>query len=367
MIKPVSGACNMRCRYCFYADVMAHRQTKTYPRMTLETLETIVRRAFRYADGAVSFAFQGGEPTLIGLPYFQALVRFVREYNIRRQPVRYAVQTNGYDLPDEMIEFFARERFLIGVSLDGVEETHDRTRISASGEPTFQTVLETTRRLAAHGVDFNILCVVNAYVAREPRRVFEALAPYGYIQFIACLDGFDEAHTEHSLDAESYLEFLKVTFDLYHAAHKRGKPVSIRNFDNYIGILLGMPPENCAMGGRCAENYLIESDGSVYPCDFYVLDAWRLGNILETPFQRLGASALAKKFRADSERVPDACKQCRWYPYCKNGCKRERDPDTGLNKWCACNRRFFAYAHAGMLEIAEMIRRREEQALRGKR
>ena len=131
MVKPVSGACNMRCRYCFYADEMTHRKASVYPKMTGELLDTMVRRVIRTADSSVHFLFQGGEPTLIGIPFFEELVRLERKYNTQRLKITNAVQTNGYDLSDEMIAFFAKEQFLVGVSLDGTDETHDMLRPDA--------------------------------------------------------------------------------------------------------------------------------------------------------------------------------------------------------------------------------------------
>lgn len=343
----------MRCRYCFYTDVMRNRATPCYPRMTLETLETVVRRAIHYAEGSLSIAFQGGEPTLAGLDFFKALVEFEHKYNARNLQISNSLQTNGYDLSDEMIRFFAREHFLLGVSMDGDAWAHDRMRRDASDAPTYARVQDTAERLRAAGVAFNVLCVVNAHVAGRPAETFAALKKYGYLQYIACLDGFDGARREYSLSEESYLHFLKVSFDLYYAAFRRGEPVSIRNFDNYIGILMGMPPENCAMLGRCGQNYLIESDGSVYPCDFYVLDAWRMGSILQTPFHRLEKSETGARFRQASVRVPEKCRGCKWFFLCRNGCRRERDPETGLNRWCGVFRQFLEYSYGRMCRMAE--------------
>ena len=272
MVKPVSGACNMHCAYCFYSDVMSHRKTHVYPHMSEQTLEILVQRVFRYADNQVSFFFQGGEPTLAGLPFFEALIRFEQIYNVRNLPVFNAVQTNAYALSDEMISFFARENFLLGVSLDGDRFAHDHLRLDQSGLPTFDRVCTNLNRLTHAGVEFNILCVVNKYVAQRARDVFENLAPYRYLQFIACLDDFDGHKTNYSLTEQSYLHFLKTCFDLYFEAFQAGRPVSIRCFDNYLSILLGLPPESCAMFGECGQYLLIEADGSVYPCDFYVLD-----------------------------------------------------------------------------------------------
>lgn len=356
MVKPVSGACNMRCKYCFYTDVMQHRETAYYPRMTLETLETLVRRAIRFADGPISFAFQGGEPTLAGLDFYKALVEFERKYNTRGIPIDNSLQTNGYDLSNEMIEFFAREHFLLGVSLDGDSLAHDRMRIDHAGVPTFTRIQNTLERLECANVDFNILCVVNEYVARRPKETFEALKRYRFLQYIACLDSFDGSRTDYSLTSESYLSFLKQSFDLYYEAFRAGSPVSIRNFDNYIGILMGMPPENCAMNGRCGQYYLIESDGGVYPCDFYVLDEWRLGNIVKTPFNRLSRSETGRRFMENSIVLPEKCRRCKWLRLCRNGCKRERIPETGLNRWCDVFSTFLAYAFPRMQEIVQLLR-----------
>jgi len=358
MIKPVSGACNMRCRYCFYADEMNHRKSSVYSRMTNELLDVLVRRVIRSADASVHFVFQGGEPTLIGLPFFEDLVRLQRKYNMRGLKISNAVQTNGYDLSDEMIAFFAKEQFLIGVSLDGTDETHNLLRPDAKGLPTSAVVRKTIERLHAAGVSVNILCVVNSEVAKHPKEVFSALAPYEYLQFIACLDGLDGEKRDYSLSCEAYLAFLKATFDCYHQAYLDGHPVSVRNFDNWVAMLMGMPPENCAMVGHCGPSLVIESDGSVYPCDFYALDHWKLGSISQDSLKRMLGSDREKAFLEESLPVPDACRACRWYRLCRNGCKRERDPETGVNRWCSVHAAFLEYAYPRMKKMAEQLKKR---------
>jgi len=357
MVKPVSGACNMRCRYCFYADEMNHRKSSVYPKMTGELLDGMVRRVIRSADSSVHFLFQGGEPTLIGLPFFEQLVALERKYNTRGLKISNAVQTNGYDLPDEMIAFFAREQFLVGVSLDGTNETHDLLRPDAKGLPTSAVVRKTIDRLRAAGVSVNVLCVVNAEVAKHPKEVFSALAPYEYLQFIPCLDGLDGEKRDYSLSSDAYLSFLKAMFDCYHQAYLDGHPVSVRNFDNWVAMLMGMPPENCAMVGRCGPSLVIESDGSVYPCDFYALDKWKLGSIAEDSLRHMLGSDREKAFLEESLPVPDACKDCRWYSLCRNGCKRERNPETGLNRWCSVHTAFFEYAYDRMHQMAQQLKK----------
>ena len=260
-------------------------------------------------------------------------------YNGRHLPVQYALQTNGYAVSDEMIAFFARHGFLLGVSLDGIALVHDAQRIDAAGQPTYERVRAALNRLKAAGVSFNVLCVVSEQAAAHAREVYEALAPYRYVQFIPCLDALD-GQTQQ-LSSEAYLAFLQTTFDLYERDWRRGHPVSIRSFDNWLQMLLGMPPESCAMNGVCSLQYVVESDGSVYPCDFYALDEWRLGNLNETSLLRMARTDTAKRFVEVSRAVPEACRECRWYRLCRNGCRRERDPQTGLNRWCSVMQRFW--------------------------
>lgn len=362
MIKPASSACTMRCRYCFYADVAENRQVYSHGQMSLNTLDTIVRRAMSYADGYISFSFQGGEPTLAGIDFYKELIRLEKRYNSRKLPVHHAIQTNGYKLDDDLLQFLVDNNFLIGVSLDGTADIHDKLRLGADGKGSFAHVTKTISRLQELGAQFNILTVVNSYVARHGAECFRALAQYGYLQFIPCLDPFDGQHFDYSLNAADYGHFLKETFDLYYAAFNTNKPVSIRNFDNYIGILLGQPPETCGMCGRCGGYYLIEADGGVYPCDFYVLDQWQMGNINDSSFFRLEKSPLAQAFRDISVPLDKKCSQCPWFSLCRGGCRRDREPFTGdipsLNQWCESYQAFFEYAFPRMREIAETLKDR---------
>lgn len=355
MIKPVSGACNMRCRYCFYTDVMNRREVHMHPRMTLETLETTVRRVMAYADDSVVFVLQGGEPTLIGLPFLEAMVRFQRMYNPRRIRITNALQTNGYDLSDEMIDFFRKEDFLLGVSLDGDAIAHDAMRPDVQGRGTYTRVMQTVERLEKAQVAYNILCVVNDHVASRPEETLDALFRFGHLQLIPCLDELDGTKRDYALTDEKYLRFLTAAFDRYEAAYRAGRPVSIRNFDNWIGMMMGRPPENCAMGGRCSHQLVVESDGSVYPCDFYVLDEWNCGSINQSGVRKLLKSETAEAFIAPSIPVPDRCRVCRWYRLCRNGCRRERDPETGLFRWCGVMEAFFDHAAVRMARMAREL------------
>lgn len=358
LIKPASSLCNMRCKYCFYADVSRNRDTLSYGRMEEDTLETLVKRAFEYATGYAGFAFQGGEPTLAGLNFYRKLIELQNKYNTRNLPVYNSIQTNGYALNEEWAAFFAEHHFLVGLSLDGTKEAHNALRLDAKGEGTYDTVVRSTALLEQAGVDFNILCVVNNYVARHPQKVYNNLKKYRYLQFIPCLDDFDGEKESFSLTPQRYGTFLKTTFDLYYQDFMAGNYVSIRNFDNYVRMLQGYPPESCAMNGVCTCYFVIEGDGSVFPCDFYVLDQWKLGNVHRDSLSDLVRSQKAQEFVSMSRHRSDACMTCPYYRLCRGGCRREREPFTdnrpGLNRFCESYKILFSHGISRMLEIAGM-------------
>ena len=359
MIKPVSGACNMRCAYCFYADVAGHRSEPSFGAMSEGTLETLVRRAFAYADGAVTFLFQGGEPTLAGKDFYRRFLELQRRFNARGIPVQNSLQTNGYALDEEWCALFREGRFLIGVSVDGTRALHDECRVDAAGNPTHERVQENLALLRREGVEYNVLCVVDERVARQGEAVFRALAPHGFVQFIPCLDGFDGEKTARSLDAKTYGRFLIATYDLYERAIYAGKPVSVRTFDNWIAMLLGRPPASCGMSGRCGGYFLIEANGNAYPCDFYVLDEWLLGNVNDASFFKLAKSPTASRFLQESVPLPERCEGCEWLFLCRGGCRRDREPYAGglpsANRLCEGHRLFFSQRMGNMKRLAAHV------------
>ena len=371
MIKPASSLCNFRCAYCFYTDVAARREIPSYGIMSDETLMRLVRRAFAYAEGSVNFTFQGGEPTLAGKAFFRRFLELVRSYDRGRVRVNCAIQTNGWLIDEEWCEIFREGKFLAGVSLDGCRETHDTFRRNASGEGTWERVTENIRLLRRENVEYNVLCVVNRIIAERPRETFNALKSHGFVQFIPCLDDFDGQRSAFSLDALSYGRFLIETFDLYEECILNGHPVSVRTFDNWLSMLLGYPPENCAMSGRCGHYFLIEADGGVYPCDFYVLDKWRLGSINEKTFAQLDESPLEKEFYEASVPLNEKCENCRWLPLCRGGCKRDREPlcaeRPAVSRLCEGHRLFFESRHDRLEALAGRISRANQTLVQKKR
>ena len=364
LIKPASSLCNLRCRYCFYHDVASHRKTASYGVMKEALLETLVRKALQEAEGQCMFGFQGGEPTLAGLAFYQKLVQLQQQYNTRGVRIINTIQTNGMVIDDAWAAFLGKHHFLVGLSLDGTQEIHDRFRVDEQGNGTYHRVVAAAKRLKKHQVEFNILCVVNNDVARHAKQVYQNLKKQGfrYLQFIPCLDPFGEEmqkQQEFSLSLERFSSFLKATFDLYYQDFEKGDPVSIRTFDNYISMIAGYPPEACGMAGRCSCYFVVEGDGSVYPCDFYVLDRYRLGNIQRESFTQMMQSQTAQTFVEESRYIEEDCKTCRWLPICRGGCRRHREPfEQGhprKNIYCDAYRTFFDYAYPRMERMARKL------------
>lgn len=359
MMKPASGACNMRCKYCFYADVTDHREVKNYGKMSIDTLEAIVRRVFEIAETEAGFAFQGGEPTLAGLDFFEKLTELVSKYNEKNLHVSYALQTNGMLIDDKWAEFFTKNNFLIGLSLDGDKALHDGCRLDKKGDGTFSSVMKAAEIMTKHNTQFNILCVVTNFVARHGDKVYRFFKEKGfkYLQFIPCIDDFDMAEpTVYSLTPKRYGAFLKAVFDRYYEDYMKGDYVSVRLFDNYVGMLCGKAPEMCGMSGSCKANYIIEADGSVYPCDFYMIDPYRMGNVHTHSFSEMAESEAANRFVAESRFVDEDCKECEYGSICRGGCRRNREPITDgrlrKNVFCESYKEFFSYAGTRLVAIA---------------
>ena len=370
LIKPASGNCNMRCEYCFYCDEAAKRQQASYGLMSDETLKNVIRRSVIPAEGSCTIAFQGGEPTLCGLPFFEKAVEYARHYNRNGIRIDFALQTNGYGITEEWCRFFARNHFLIGVSVDGTQAIHDRYRRSGGGAPTYERVMQSIGMFEQYGVDYNILTVVHREIAENIRSVYRAYRARGwnYLQFITCLDPLGEprGRQPYSLLPETYGQFLTDLFDLWYADYLRRDAPFIRQFENYISICLGMLPESCEQRGSCGIQYVVEADGSVYPCDFYVLDEWKLGNFNQDRLIRIDERREALGFCPRSVNQPAGCRSCEWFSLCRGGCYRSRlepgEPDAGRNYFCPGYRMFFSRRAGTIREIADRIRQQNRSA-----
>ncbi len=348
MIKPVSGMCNMHCEYCFYRDEAQNREIGCYGRMSLETLKNIIRRTMLNSRGYAGYLYQGGEPTLAGLDFFRAAVEYQKRYNRSGVQVHNALQTNGYAISEEWCRFFRQENFLVGLSVDGTGELHDRYRHDLQGGGTYDRVMRTAELFDRYGVEYNILTVVTKDLAEQIETVYEAYRRRGwkYQQYILCLDPLGETGSrKYSLTPEQCGNFLVRLFEAWYRDYRRGRQPYIREFSNYVRILRGYPPENCAMAGACSVQNVVEANGNVYPCDFYVLDEYCLGNYNQDKYARIQECQAARDFTARSRRLSKRCRACDFYDLCRGGCFRNRVRESEGEGWenifCPGYRRFF--------------------------
>lgn len=358
LIKPASSACNMRCRYCFYCDVAAHREERRARVMGWDVADAIIERALAVApDAHVSFAFQGGEPTLAGLDFFRSFVARVEERRDRQQ-VSWALQTNGYLIDGEWAAFFREHGFLIGVSVDAYRDLHDSMRPDAHGAATYARVMGGVRLLRESGVDVNILSVLTSQMAAHPQRVFSFIKREGitHIQFIPCLPGLDDEHDAFSLGPREFSSFYRRLFDLWWRELGAGSYVSIWLFENIMQMALGQLPSQCGMLGRCAPQFVVESDGSVYPCDFYALDEYRVGDIRNDDLEAMATCEAMHAFLREPRRACSQCADCPFEGMCHRNCKRLNIAyyDEG---YCGL-REFLEYAYPGLQRVARMLARR---------
>jgi uncharacterized protein len=360
LIKPASGYCNMRCRYCFYHDEGNNRSRNNTMIMTGDTAGKLIASALEAAsDAGVTFAFQGGEPTLAGLDFFVFFTQEVKRQNKKNVPVSYAIQTNGLELDENWVKLFLDNHFLVGISTDGSMALHDELRPDNKGNGTWKRVTDNLKMLLDAGVDVNLLCVVSRQCADDPEGVYRNLRNLGvrYLQFIPCLDPIKEKRgsMDYSLLPSQYGDFLCRTFDLWYRDWIYGDYTSIRLFEDYVHLLMGLPSSTCATSGSCGSYLVVEGDGTAYPCDFYCLDEWELGNINTSGVDELLGAVKEKEFLEEGLNIPEPCLECEYRAICSGGCKRDweiLEDGTKVNYFCESFKALFKHALPGMKEIA---------------
>lgn len=368
LIKPASANCNMDCKYCFYKCLSSHREEYSKGFMKEETLETLVREAIAYADGSLTFAFQGGEPTLAGLDFFQKAVEMQQKYNNKKLQIENTIQTNGLLIDEKWARFLGDHHFLVGLSLDGPKKMHDRYRKDATGQDTFARIMHSVQLLEQYHVDYNVVTVVTNDTAKQASFLYKFWKRnhYPFVQFIPCMDEIKrqdgtQERSIYAVEPEQYGKFLCELFDLWYADFVAGEAMDIRMFSNLAQMAAGYPAEECGMNGCCNCYFVIEGDGSVYPCDFYCMDAWKLGTVNDG-FVQMKTSEKAKAFVEASRSVCAACQECPHFSLCRGGCRRWREPfvdgKPGLNQLCSAYRMFFAHAAERMERLGVYIRQK---------
>ena len=325
LVKPASGDCNLRCAYCFYLGKGA-LFGKGVHRMPVATLEAVTRKYLACPMETHTFAWQGGEPALMGLKFYREAVRLQKEHLPAGGRRANAFQTNGTLIDDEWARFFKDENFLVGVSIDGPQHLHDLRRRDIAGAGSHARVLRGLECLRRHGVDFNVLTLVSASNAGHPREVYRHLRELGvaYHQYIECVELDPAGRPQpYALKPGQWGEFLCAVFDAWWNAGDTRR-VSIRHFDSVLSRLAAGVPSTCPMGGFCCHYFVVETNGDVFPCDFYVEPARRLGNVLDGAFEAMAASDEYQNFGRGKDPRSAACSACRFLPLCMGDCPKNR-------------------------------------------
>jgi uncharacterized protein len=355
LIKPAGADCNLRCEYCFYlraGELYADEKRHVMPDAVLEA---VVGGLMGQRFPETVFAWQGGEPTLAGLDFFRKAVALQQQLGAAGQVVGNGIQTNGVLLDDEWCRFLRQYRFLVGLSIDGPEEVHNRHRINAAGRGAWDKAMAAASRMSAHGVPFNVLCVINADNVRMGADLCRWFLGQGfqYLQFIPCA----EAGSPYNVPPEEYGRFLCDTFDFW-SKEAVGK-VSIRDFDAMLAARVQGAPAMCVYGGRCDQYIVVEHNGDVYPCDFFVYPEERLGNVLDAPLESFVEDERYKAFAYRKDKVA-ACRGCEWRSWCHGGCPKDR-LSTGTvadpTPFCEAYKMFFRHAAPRFSALAKRVQR----------
>ena len=389
MAKPIGPICNLDCKYCFYLEKESLYPDKSNWRMSEQVLETYVRQFIEAQDvPEITFAWQGGEPTLMGIEFFRRVVELQKKYAGGKK-IANALQTNGTLLDDAWGEFFKAEDFLVGLSIDGPCELHDYYRVDKGGKPTFDLVMRGMELLKKHAVEFNTLCVVNRRNQKHPLEVYEFLKRHGsrYIQFIPLVERVGDGQTfgqgiarelfaapplpggrgapapvtPWSVEPLAYGQFLATVFDQW-VRHDVGR-VFVQIFDVMLGVWMGMEAALCVFRERCGKALALEHNGDLYSCDHYVYPKYKLGNVLEAHLADLVASPQQTQFGNDKfDTLPKYCLDCDVRFACNGECPKHRftmtpDGEAGLNYLCAGYKHFFKHIDLHMMTMAAFLRK----------
>lgn len=400
MAKPTGAACNLDCTYCYYLAKQDLAGGPGVGRMSDATLERFIQAHIAATEGnEVLFSWQGGEPTLLGFDYFRKIVALQQRHARPGQRIENDLQTNGTLLDDDWCVFLKQHRFLVGVSIDGPRELHDRYRVTKGGRPTFDEVLRGVRLLQKHHVLFNTLTCVNRVNARRPLDVYRFLRDEcgsTYLQFIPVVEykGFDRVApsrvdpasipitgtdaarpgnpgsvvTDWSVDPEDWGYFLCSIFDRW-IKNDVGR-VTVNHFESLVAQHIGLGAQLCVYGETCGRGLALENDGSVYSCDHFVYPEHRLGALQTDSIRRMLDSPEQTRFgEAKRDTLPRACRSCEFLSDCHGECPKNRivfatDGESGLNYLCPGFKRYFARAIPRIAPLLAILRRQPSARLR---
>ena len=352
LVKPAGPDCNLACTYCFYRPKAELYPDSPRHRMSDEVLEEFIGQYMAMSGEQVAFAWQGGEPTLMGLDFFRRVVDYQQRLGQSGQRVSNSLQTNGILLDDDWCQFLAEYKFLVGISIDGPTDIHDHFRIYPSGNGSYEQVIAAQDRLQAHRVEHNCLAMVTPVNIQRPEEVYRYLTEelqLEYLQFIPLVEQ-DPATGEladFSIAPRDWGDFLCRVFDLW--SRKAQSEVHVRVFDDLMTVYAGGEPPSCQWREQCGSYVVVEHNGDVYCCDFFVEPQWKLGNLVQTPLTELVKSERFAHFARRKSEIGEKCRECEWLQMCWGGCPKHRlvyaDDASAPSYLCAGYQQFFAHSH----------------------
>ena len=372
LIKPSGSNCNIDCRYCFYKD-RAPQFGSGKQRMSDEVLTKLVKDYMTLNFPVVGFAWQGGEPTLMGVDFFQRAVELQKKHGTPGQEVSNTLQTNGVLLDDNWCRFLHENKFLLGISIDGPKEFHDQYRLDHSASGTFDRVIKGIENCKKHQVEFSALVLLNNKNVEHPEALFNFLIEneLTYLQFIPCVetDPATNKIADFSITPKQYGDFLCRLFDLWYEYGP--EKMNIREFDSLVTYYVLGKHTICAYSKQCAGFVVIEHTGDAFCCEFFVEPKWRLGNIMETPLEKLAAGSIKRTFARDKQNLCNKCLLCSHLDICRGGCIKDRSKlytgysildehqessiDKRENYFCDSYKQFFNHTVPRFMQLAAAI------------
>jgi uncharacterized protein len=357
LMKPASHDCNMACDYCYYRPVEALYPDERRPRMALEVVDAVCEQYRALEPREIKIGWQGGEPTLMSLDFFRSVVEIEASHARPGDCFGNSLQTNGVLLDEEWCRFLAANQFLVGLSVDGPAELNTM-RHFADGRPAFEPAMRAVALLKEHGVEFNVLVVISRANLDHPRRVFHFLQEHElhYSQFIPCTEPDGEGRVcEHSITAAEYGDFMVELFEAW--VESDDPTYYVRRIDNWLHQFFGLPPECCEYREDCSNLVTVEWNGDVYPCDFFVEERFRMGNVLEATLAQMLQGPEFRAFVREAESLPAMCRDCELLSYCHGGCYRHRrklgiGPD-GQPYLCEAKKRIFGHVFRRLRQIRD--------------